>query len=92
MSHSLSQTAVSSADCGSRDLNEHFTRARTETSIYISKSRKKKNQTVLFLDLIAGSSPKRVLLMTNRSGWMDREKKKVKKKSMRITCIHDYKL
>lgn len=74
MSHGSSQTAVSSADCGSRDLNAHFTRARTETSIYISKRRRKKNQTVLFLDLIADSSQKRVLLTTNRSSWTDREK------------------
>jgi len=76
MSHSSSQTAVSSADCGSRDLNAHFTLAHTETSIYQQlEKKKKKNQTVLFWDLIAGSNPERVLLTTNRSGRTDREKK-----------------
>jgi len=75
MSHSSSQTAVSSADCGSRDLNAHFTRARAQKHLSTSQRKEKKNQTVLFLDLIAGSSPERVFLTTNRSGQTDRENK-----------------
>lgn len=81
MSHSSSKTAVPSADCGSRDLNAHLTRVRAQKHLSTSR-RKKKNQTVLFLDLIAGSSPERVFLTTNRSG--QTEKIKLKKR-MRIT-------
>lgn len=44
-------------------------------NIHLHLQEKEKNQTVLFLDLIAGSSLERVLT-TNRSGRMDREKNK----------------
>lgn len=74
MSHGSSQTAVSSADCGSRDLNAHLHERAQKIYLHLEKKKKKKDQTVLFLDLIAGSSPKRVLLTTNRSNRTDREK------------------
>jgi len=74
MSHSSSQTAVSSVDCGSRDLNARY-KMYVHKNIHLHLQEKKKNQTVLSLDLIAGSSLERVFT-TNRSGKMDREKNK----------------
>lgn len=49
MSHSSSQTAVSSVDCRSRDLNAQYKYTCTKTSIYISKRRKKFKQCSLWI-------------------------------------------
>lgn len=91
MSHSSSQTAVSSSDCGSRDLNAHFTYIHIIyiflIHLYTTNEKKKSNSTLFGFNCRFQSGTSPAIHDKPVRPDIHMKKKIVKKKLMYVVCI-----